>query len=175
MLLLPPPVTRSTTLAQERRAAQLATLASRLRPGEDMKQFLNANGVFWKDHRDVIERSQGARHDAGDVHEMDRLLERQVRKLRVAQRVHGRWHRVPDHQHPPRSVHAPVRIPDVSVHRYCRVRVASVVFRSRSSAKAKAVPATTSSSSELSSASMPGMGRSFSMGKTRTGENRVEA
>lgn len=45
-------------LALERRAAQLAVLASRLRPGEDMKQFLSANGVFWKDHREVIEQLQ---------------------------------------------------------------------------------------------------------------------
>lgn len=40
-------------LALERRAAQLATLAPRLRRGDDMKQFLKSNGVFFKEHREV--------------------------------------------------------------------------------------------------------------------------
>ncbi|APE27347.1 DNA polymerase III subunit delta [Aurantiacibacter gangjinensis] len=46
----------AVALAMERRAAQLAVLASKMRPGEDMKSFLNANGVFWKDHREVIDQ-----------------------------------------------------------------------------------------------------------------------
>ncbi len=40
-------------LAMERRAAQLATLAPKLRRGDDMKQFLRSNGVFFKEHREV--------------------------------------------------------------------------------------------------------------------------
>ncbi|RJY09470.1 DNA polymerase III subunit delta [Aurantiacibacter aquimixticola] len=40
-------------LALERRAAQLASLASRWRAGSDMKQFLSQNGVFFREHRDV--------------------------------------------------------------------------------------------------------------------------
>lgn len=40
-------------LAMERRAAQLATLAPKLRRGEDMQSFLRANGVFFKEHREV--------------------------------------------------------------------------------------------------------------------------
>lgn len=40
-------------LALERRAAQLATLSPRLRRGDDMKQFLKSNGVFFKEHREV--------------------------------------------------------------------------------------------------------------------------
>jgi DNA polymerase-3 subunit delta len=43
-------------LAMERRAAQLATLAARLRPGEDMQSFLKNQGVFWKDHREVSDQ-----------------------------------------------------------------------------------------------------------------------
>ena len=43
-------------LAMERRAAQLAMLAAKHRPGDDMKGLLNANGVFWKDHREVIDQ-----------------------------------------------------------------------------------------------------------------------
>jgi DNA polymerase-3 subunit delta len=43
-------------LAMERRAAQLAMLAPRLRPGQDMKQFLNTNGVFFKEHREIGEQ-----------------------------------------------------------------------------------------------------------------------
>ncbi|WAT17044.1 DNA polymerase III subunit delta [Aurantiacibacter sp. MUD11] len=45
-------------LAMERRAAQLATLSAKLRPGDDMQSFLKANGVFWKDHRDVGDQLQ---------------------------------------------------------------------------------------------------------------------
>ncbi|KLE34221.1 DNA polymerase III subunit delta [Aurantiacibacter luteus] len=43
-------------LAMERRAAQLAALSSRIRPGEDMKGFLSANGVFFKEHREIGEQ-----------------------------------------------------------------------------------------------------------------------
>ena len=43
-------------LAIERRAAQLASLSARYRPGEDMKSFLNANRVFFKEHREVGEQ-----------------------------------------------------------------------------------------------------------------------
>lgn len=45
-------------LAMERRAAQLASLSARHRPGEDMKSFLNASGVFFKEHREVGEQLQ---------------------------------------------------------------------------------------------------------------------
>lgn len=40
-------------LALERRAAQLAVLSPKLRRGDDMKQFLKMNGVFFKEHREV--------------------------------------------------------------------------------------------------------------------------
>lgn len=40
-------------LALERRAAQLAVLAPKMRPGDSMNQFLKANGVFFKEHREV--------------------------------------------------------------------------------------------------------------------------
>lgn len=45
-------------LAMERRAAQLAVLAPRLRQGQDMKQFLNSSGVFFKEHREVGDQLQ---------------------------------------------------------------------------------------------------------------------
>ncbi|MCB2067132.1 MAG: DNA polymerase III subunit delta [Erythrobacter sp.] len=45
-------------LAMERRAAQLAVLAPRLRPGDDMKTFLNTNGVFFREHREVGDQLQ---------------------------------------------------------------------------------------------------------------------
>ncbi|AKQ41003.1 DNA polymerase III delta subunit [Aurantiacibacter atlanticus] len=40
-------------LAMERRAAQLAMLAPKMRHGDRMDQFLKANGVFFKEHREV--------------------------------------------------------------------------------------------------------------------------
>ncbi|MDE1468263.1 DNA polymerase III subunit delta [Aurantiacibacter sp. D1-12] len=40
-------------LALERRAVQLAALSPKLRRGDDMKQFLKMNGVFFKEHREV--------------------------------------------------------------------------------------------------------------------------
>ena len=43
----------AVVLALERRAVQLAMLAPRLRRGDDMKSFLRANGVFFKEHREV--------------------------------------------------------------------------------------------------------------------------
>lgn len=43
----------AVALALERRAVQLAALAPRLRRGDDMKSFLRANGVFFKEHREV--------------------------------------------------------------------------------------------------------------------------
>ena len=59
------------TLAMERRAAQLATLAPRLRRGEDMGQFLRSNGVFFKEHREVGD--QLARWSGG---KLERLVPR---------------------------------------------------------------------------------------------------
>ena len=62
------------TLALERRAAQLAMLSARLQPGEDVQAFLRKSGVFWKDHRDIIDqlgRWQGVR--------LERLLSRLTR------------------------------------------------------------------------------------------------
>lgn len=45
-------------LALERRAAQLASLSARLRPGEDMQGFLKAQGVFFREHREVGDQLQ---------------------------------------------------------------------------------------------------------------------
>ena len=45
-------------LALERRAAQLASLSARLRPGDDMQGFLQSQGVFFKEHREVGEQLQ---------------------------------------------------------------------------------------------------------------------
>lgn len=45
-------------LAMERRAAQLASLSARLRPGEDMQGFLKAQGVFFREHREVGDQLQ---------------------------------------------------------------------------------------------------------------------
>lgn len=43
-------------LALERRAAQLATLSSRLRPGDDIMQFLKAERVFFREHREIADQ-----------------------------------------------------------------------------------------------------------------------
>ena len=43
-------------LAMERRAAQLASLSSRLRPGDDVMGFLKAERVFFKEHREVADQ-----------------------------------------------------------------------------------------------------------------------
>ena len=40
-------------LALERRAAQLAQLSAKLRPNDDMQQFLKAERVFFRDQRDI--------------------------------------------------------------------------------------------------------------------------
>ena len=43
-------------LAMERRAAQLAALSSRLRPGDDIMQFLKAERVFFREHREIADQ-----------------------------------------------------------------------------------------------------------------------
>ena len=48
----------AVTLALERRAAQLARLAAKLRPGDDMQQFLKSQGVFFREHREVGDQLQ---------------------------------------------------------------------------------------------------------------------
>ncbi len=48
----------AVTLALERRAAQLARLSAKLRPGDDMQQFLKAQGVFFREHREVGDQLQ---------------------------------------------------------------------------------------------------------------------
>lgn len=58
-------------LAMERRAAQLAILASKLRPGDKIDQFVKANGVFFKEHREVA--TQLERWNCG---KLDRLIPR---------------------------------------------------------------------------------------------------
>lgn len=45
-------------LALERRAAQLARLSANLRPGDDMQNFLKAQGVFFREHREVGDQLQ---------------------------------------------------------------------------------------------------------------------
>ena len=40
-------------LAVERRAAQLASLSAKYRPGQDMQGFLKSQGVFFREHREV--------------------------------------------------------------------------------------------------------------------------
>lgn len=45
-------------LALERRAAQLASLSARLRPGDEMQSFLKAQGVFFREHREVGDQLQ---------------------------------------------------------------------------------------------------------------------
>ncbi len=45
-------------LALERRAAQLAGLAARLAPREDVMRFLERNGVFFRDRRDIEKQLQ---------------------------------------------------------------------------------------------------------------------
>ncbi|QZH76202.1 MAG: DNA polymerase III subunit delta [Erythrobacter sp.] len=46
----------AVALAMERRAAQLAILAPKLRQGQDIKALLSSHGVFFKEHRFVIEQ-----------------------------------------------------------------------------------------------------------------------
>lgn len=43
-------------LALERRAAQLASLSSRLRPGQDIMAFLRAERVFFREHREIADQ-----------------------------------------------------------------------------------------------------------------------
>ena len=43
-------------LAMERRTAQLASLSARYRPGEDMAQFLKAERVFFREHREIADQ-----------------------------------------------------------------------------------------------------------------------
>lgn len=45
-------------LALERRAAQLARLSANYRPGDDMQHFLKAQGVFFREHREVGDQLQ---------------------------------------------------------------------------------------------------------------------
>ena len=58
-------------LALERRAAQLASLSSRLRPGDDIGGFLKAERVFFKEHREIADQLK--RWSGG---KLDRLVPR---------------------------------------------------------------------------------------------------
>ncbi len=58
----------AVTLAMERRAVQLALLAPKLRQGQDMKQFLTAQHVFFKEHREI--GAQLERWNTGKLHKL---------------------------------------------------------------------------------------------------------